>query len=161
MKAIPTDVSDFLEYRPETGDFFWLKSQGGPKKGDMAGSISSNGYRYISFDRRRFLAHRLAWFCSHGRDPEASIDHINGNKLDNRICNLRLASQTQNLGNQRGRRNNPAGYKGVTKVKWGWMARIQFQGRQIYLGLFSSAQAAHAAYCRAAVELFGEFARAA
>ena len=162
MKLIPADVSNFLDYNPETGDFIWLKNRkGGVKKGDIAGCVCTNGYRYIVFNMDHFLAHRLAWFFVYGEDAGSFLDHANGIPTDNRIANLRKASHTQNRGNQRIRKDSLTGYKGVTKVKNGWRARIKIYGKFKYLGVFPSPQVAHAAYCRAAVELFGEFARAA
>lgn len=162
MKPIPTDIADYLEYSPETGDFLWLMDRrGGVKKGDLAGCVCTNGYRYIVVNRSHLLAHRLAWFFVYGSDPGSFLDHINGIPTDNRICNLRKASHSQNRWNQRRRKDSLTGYKGVTKVKNGWMARIRIYGKQRYLGVFPTPQEAHKAYCAAAEKLFGQFARAA
>lgn len=88
------------------------------------------------------------------------VDHINNNPLDNRRSNLRLATPSQNLGNRVRNKNNTSGYKGVTwnKQTHRWKAAIQAQGKARHLGYFSTPEEAHEAYCKAAKELFGEFA---
>jgi hypothetical protein len=89
------------------------------------------------------------------------IDHVNGNPLDNRRCNLRLATASQNQHNQRIRCDNTSGFKGVS---WypnykKWLATICFKGRSHNLGYFETPEAAHAAYCEASARLHGEFGR--
>lgn len=89
-------------------------------------------------------------------------DHIDGDGLNNRRSNLRLATPSENARNQRRSRDNTSGFKGVWwhKGRRKWQAQIMAGGRQQYLGLFNTAEAAHAAYCEAAKSLHGEFARA-
>lgn len=88
-------------------------------------------------------------------------DHIDGDGLNNRRCNLRLATPSENARNQRRARDNTSGFKGVWwhKGRRKWQAQIMAGGRQKYLGLFNTAEEAHAAYCEAARSLHGEFAR--
>lgn len=86
------------------------------------------------------------------------VDHINGNGLDNRRCNLRLCSASQSNGNTALRKDNKSGFKGVCWYKGAWVASISFNKRQIYLGRFSSREGAHSAYREAASRLFKEFA---
>jgi hypothetical protein len=104
----------------------------------------------------RVLMHRTIINAPAGMD----VDHINGDALDNRRCNLRVATRSQNLQNRPKQKNNSSGYKGVSKYRTGrWMASIRVNGTCKYLGYHSTPEAAHAAYCAAAKELHGEFAR--
>jgi hypothetical protein len=88
-------------------------------------------------------------------------DHKNGNTLDNRRSNLRIASKADNNRNMRITDRNKSGYKGVYKhqLTERWVARISVNNKSIYLGIFKSPEEAHGAYCKAAVKYFGEFAR--
>ncbi len=88
-------------------------------------------------------------------------DHINGNTLDNRRANLRLATYSQNLRNQKRARHNTSGYKGVGwhKASGKWRAYIQFNGKHISLGYFDTPESAYEAYKKGALEYFGEFSR--
>lgn len=120
--------------------------------------LDSTG-RYVvrNLRKRTLYMHRMLLKAPTGLD----VDHINGNGLDNRRENLRLATHAQNQCNQKIRTDNSSGYKGV---RWHsgdrrWRARITFQGREIWLGNFSTAELAHAAYCSAAQKLHGQFAR--
>lgn len=96
-------------------------------------------------------------------NPQSDMgcDHINGNGLDNRRENLRLASHAENIRNQRQRKDNSTGYKGVSfeKNRKKFTAQIQFNRKRYRLGCFLTAEAAHAAYCEAANNLHGKFAR--
>jgi hypothetical protein len=98
-----------------------------------------------------------------GAWPPAEIDHVNAHALDNRWANLRSATRTQNNRNTRIRKNNTSGYKGASwdARRQTWVAQITANRRNHRLGDFSTAEAAHAAYCRAAERLHGEFARTA
>jgi len=89
------------------------------------------------------------------------IDHINHNILDNRRSNLRICTQTENLYNQNKYKNNRSGYKGVSKHGKKWRAYINKDGKRQNIGIFSTPELAHAAYCKAAKELHGEYAKLA
>lgn len=91
--------------------------------------------------------------------PGMVVDHINGNKIDNRLCNLRIATTSQNTWNAGKRKRNTSGYKGVTWSKSSnkWQAQMGFHGKKVFLGLFHTAEEASAAYCTAAIRLHGEF----
>lgn len=126
-------------------------------------SIHHTGYRYASVNGVGYLAHRIAWLIFYGTWPENEVDHINGNKKDNRILNLRTCESYQNGRNVKKRCNNTSGFKGVhwmqTKGRrGGWGARICTENGRIFLGLFQTPEEAHKAYCGAAKKHHKEFA---
>lgn len=150
------DVREHVGYDPATGKFWWR---------DEPGTISTNGYRYIRINGKMMLAHRLAWLLYYGQTPPKLVDHINGDRQDNRIANLRAATYSQNSANAKLHTRNTSGFKGAAKVvrkgKWTdrWQATITVQNKQLNLGShFRTAEAAHAAYLKAAREHQGEFA---
>jgi len=126
------------------------------------GTVSSYGYLIITINRTHYLAHRLAWLICYGRHAEGNIDHINGNRLDNRVANLRLANHAENAANCSGHRDSKTGVKGVVRARDGkrFLAFICKHGRRMYLGTFNTADEASAAYRETAAQLSGEFARA-
>lgn len=153
-------LADDLAYNPETGLFWWKKPlpRGGNRPMDRpAGSYRAGGYREIYYDGERYVAHRLAWFLFYGEWPEGQIDHINGVRDDNRIGNLRVATNSQNKANSRKPRTNTTGYKGVQPRGERWIAQIKHGGKRRFLGTFPTPEEAHQAYCRAAAETFGTF----
>jgi hypothetical protein len=148
-----------LHYDPMTGVFTWKVRAGRARAGDVAGYLDYLGYRTIRLRGGLHAAHRLAWFYVHGEWPPSGIDHKNGQPDDNRIENLRPATQSLNNANAKRRRDNTSGFKGVSRHQDGkWLAQIQAAGRNRYIGLFASPEDAHAAYMSAAKEVFGEFA---
>jgi hypothetical protein len=154
------DLKSYLEYSPFTGKFFWIKK---PAKQIIVGSqagVNCNGYWYIGLLGKRYYAHRLAWFYMTGNWPQNQIDHINGNKSDNRWCNLREATGTQNQANRKLNKNSTSGYKGVhfCKRTKRWSAFIQFKGKNRFLGRFDTQKEAHLAYINAANNFFGKYA---
>lgn len=153
-------LKEALEYNIETGIFRWKIAPRGHSIGRVAVRNHGGGYIQIRIDGEVYLAHRLAWFYVHGEWPR-QIDHINGIRDDNRIANLRLATQTQNNANSRKRQHVTSHLKGVCwdKKKKKWRSSITFFGRHIFLGRFSTQEEAHGAYAAAAVEYFGEYAR--
>jgi hypothetical protein len=116
----------------------------------------------IGLRGRQYGAHRLAWWFNTGEWPTQAIDHQNLDRADNRICNLRLATYSQNSANSSKRANCSSRFKGVTRNRRGgnWLAGIRVNGQHVYLGTFEHEAEAAAAYMSAAVEAFGEFARA-
>lgn len=135
--------------------------------GKPAGSLVNfkNGqYWQVRINYRLYLVHRVVYFLAHGVDPnEMLIDHADGNGLNNNPLNLRLATYSQNLQNQRLRSDSTSGFKGAS---WNsstrkWQAYINKRGIRYQLGNFPSPEEAHAAYARAAAELHGEFHRVA
>lgn len=102
--------------------------------------------------------HRMIWLWVYGETPPV-IDHINGDRADNRLCNLRKASTSQNRQNSKKRAKASSNFKGVhwTPDRKPWRARIKHNGHSYSLGIFSTEQDAHNAYCAKGRELFGEF----
>jgi len=151
-------------YNPETGSFRWREY--GPKRCTWleAGSIDSGNYRIVHYgprgDSHAFFVQDLIWLMVHGKWPDNSLDHKNGNGLDNRLDNLRPATMAQNNMNKARSSANTSGFKGViwNKQRGKWMARIKLNGRMKYLGLFDNPALAHIVYQQAAQEHFGEFA---
>jgi hypothetical protein len=155
-------LHSLLAYNPKTGLWVWRVTPGGrARAGAIAGSLDGCGYHAIKINRRLYLAHRLAFLYINGEWPKGEIDHVNHDRADNQWSNLREATHSQNLGNQGAYKNNRSGYKGVTWQKRDrkWQAQIQVGGKSHHLGHYDTAEAAHAAYCRAAIKHFGQFAR--
>lgn len=132
------EVAKLLEYNPETGDLIW---RGGPnrKAGKVAGCArTTHGYRLISINGVSTGAHRIAWLLYYGEWPDRPIDHINRDRLDNRICNLRKANLSQNTFNACIRSNNKSGHPGVywdAKIKR-WRVQIRRDGRTVHIGVY-------------------------
>lgn len=122
--------------------------------GKRVGWQNPDGYRYVQCGAKQVKEHRLIWFLVHGAWPSEQLDHINGNKRDNRLTNLRPASGSVNQHNTRRRCDNSSGYKGVRyhAASGAFQARIGLHGRQHHLGTFPTAYEAHLAYERAANE---------
>lgn len=157
------ELRELLSYDPSTGDIVWRQQRGKrAKAGAIAGCLCGQGYRVITIDYVSYQGHQVAWALHYGAWPEGGVDHRNLIKSDNRIGNLRQASQSQNAANTGMRKRNTSGRKGVTwnKASGKWQAGIRVKGKDLYLGLFSDLDEAHAAYCKAANENFNQFARA-
>lgn len=132
-------------YDPETGIFTRNTAWGRQKAGDEAGCLSPQGYRYLNFCGRATPAHRLAWLWVYGEWPTGDVDHVNRNRLDNRIENLRVVTRSLNIHNSVGRAMS--GDKGVTAASKGkkWEARIMVNHKAIYLGRYATVEEAAAA----------------
>lgn len=146
-------------YDPSTGIVSWRETRGGRLAGSPAGNATKR-YIWIKYQGRYVAAHHVAWLMHYKKPAETRIDHANGNGLDNRIANLRKATQAENCQNRRTRSDNQTGIKGVQLRPNGkWRARIFLEGRSVNLGHFATAKEAHAAYTREARARFGKFAR--
>lgn len=158
-------LQEILNYNPKTGIFTWKKTLSiRAPAGVNAGGRARNDHRefhLIGIEGRKYQASHLAWLYVHGTWPEHQIDHRDGNPLNNCIDNLRAASGSQNQANRGRNKNNTSGYKGVywDRSSGRWAANIWKNRRKIWLGCHDTAELAHAAYCRAALEHHGEFAR--
>ena len=117
------------------------------------------GYVVISLGRESYKAHRLAWLVTYGEWPDEDIDHVDRDKSNNKIVNLRKASRSMNCANVGLRSHNTSGYRGVSfNAQWGrWFAQIIVGGEKRFLGYFESAEKASEAYVLAAKEAFGEY----
>jgi HNH endonuclease len=139
-------LKQHVSYDPETGIFVWLSN------GKRADIPRANGYRGVqieTFGTAR-SAHRLAWLYMNGKWPENDIDHINGDRADNRITNLRDVSVSVNLQNQKKAHiDSKSGLLGVTKARNKWRAGITVNGKPMHLGYFSSKESAYEAYLSA------------
>ncbi len=166
MKSITTEeLKRIVAYDPETGVFTRLiDSATNAKAGSRADSVDGRGgYRKVKMNRISYKAHRLAFQYMTGREPAGCIDHINGDPSDNRFANLRESTLNGNAHNAKKRKDNTSGFKGVSwhKGVGKWTARIMVNNKHLNLGVFATPEAAYQAYCKAANDLHGEFARAA
>ena len=143
-------LRELLDYDAETGRFVWRQANKRVKGGTVAGYVGNDGYVRIRASGTRFLAHRLAWFYVHGTWPSGEIDHINGDRSDNRIANLRDVSRLTNRQNmRRAQADNRSGLLGVSLTNNRCKASIRSGGKNHHLGYFASPEAAHAAYVAA------------
>ena len=160
-------VRELLSYDPDTGYIEWKKRRAGQRPpGSYAGYISTHdGYRSIRIDGVSYRAHRIIWLYVTGEWPQTEIDHINLDKQDNSWKNLRLATHKQNMTNvapkirKDGTRHLKGAYRADRGLNDRWFAQIRHNNKVVRLGTFDTPEEAHAAYCKAAKELFGEFAR--
>lgn len=151
-------LRELLDYNPETGVFTWRQRTGSRALVGQATSQrpSPVGYLRIRLDGTLHYAHRLAFLWVTGAFPTHQVDHINGDKTDNRWCNIRLVKDRENRQNLGGaRRDNIVGLLGVSKSRSGpgYRARIQVDGKQHAVGVFPTPEQAHAAYLAAKKDL--------
>jgi hypothetical protein len=143
-------LRELLHFDAETGVFTRLMATRGPSGavGARVGWLDGKGHRYICVEGVVYAAHRLAWLYAYGIWPRDMIDHINGEKDDNRLPNLRDVGMCINMQNKR-HSNNSVGLLGVSKHKKRFRACIEVEGKNRYLGLFLTPELAHAAYVAA------------
>jgi len=153
-KEIAERVREVIHYDPETG-IFTRKVRLAQRHhvGDRADMYitggNAAGYHRVSWDSQRYLAHRVAWLYVYGEWPKGVIDHIDGNKANNAIANLRDVTDKINAENtRRPRANSKSGYLGVHwhEQNKKWVARIQVDKKNIHIGCFDDPQKAHEAY---------------
>lgn len=162
-------LKSILDYNPDTGVFFWKFRQEITKYdktfnirygGKIAGSENTQGYHVIKIRNILYRSHRVAWKMYYGVDPPVLIDHVNTNRLDNRISNLREATRCENGRNAKLSSKNTSGFKGVS---WAprrslWCATITIDYKTKHLGYFEDIEQARLAYINAANKYFGDFA---
>jgi hypothetical protein len=145
-------LKELLSYDPETGIFINVVQRARSIKIGSAAGWDDNEYIRIEIDNKTYRAHRLAWLYIYGNFPKKGIDHINGNKADNRLINLREASDLQNGQNQHNpTKRNTSGYLGVSwsKRENKFVAQIRVNGKGRQIGFFNTAEEAHEAYLKA------------
>lgn len=161
MRALRSLFLSLLDYDQTTGRFIWKPGRAGVSGGTEAGSISTWGYRQIKINGKQYAAHRLAWFIVYHEWPARELDHINGDKLDNRITNLREATRSQNQAAISRHRDSAQPFKGVQRLPSGrWRAHITKDYKRRHVGVYDTPEEASAAYYEAASQLHGKFANA-
>lgn len=155
------ELKTVLSYDPETGIFTRRKPWGSRKVGDIPGCLSKDGYWQIGVFNQNYCAHVLAWLYVYDEWPLTLVDHINRVKTDNRICNLRLLSFSNNLHNSGSRKSSVSKVKGVSPrslIKGKprnkpWRADIMVSGKRTFLGAYATFEEAVAARRKAEQEL--------
>ena len=137
MELTQDKLMEILSYDYDSGNFTWKSpTNRSIRVGDIAGTVTDMDYIQIGVLGKLYLAHRLAWLYVYGYFP-TEIDHINRNKADNRILNLREVTHSENQKNQKMNSKNTSGFTGVYKHRNGkWVAQIQVGGKSINLGYF-------------------------
>lgn len=181
-EVVPIDVlRQLLRYEPETGRLFWLSRT--PELAAWSGrrfptrtarafnanfagkealtAVGKNGYRVGSIFEIDAYAHRVAWALVHGAWPAGQIDHVNGDRADNRLSNLRIATQRQNNANARKRAGTTSRFKGVSwsKAVRKWGVQFRAEDGKLRTEWHLDEVSAARAYDRLARHHFGEFAR--
>lgn len=148
-------LKELLDYEPETGVFTWKVARGGRGVGDVAGSTRKDGRTVMCLDTRLYLRHRCAWLYVYGLWPSDSTDHRSGNKVDDRVVNLRPCTHGENSQNLTARKGSKSGLLGVSwdKGKGRWHAQITKQYTRKHLGYFNTPEEAHQAYLTAKAQL--------
>lgn len=153
-EILPEFLTQCLAYDPDTGEIRWRErprehfaskaahtTHNRTKAGKLAGCLDlSTGYLVIGLNAKLLYAHRAAWAIMHGEWPPEQIDHINGDRLDNRATNLRSVSHAENCRNTTIKRFNRSGTAGVAfaKREGKWRARIMHDYKDIHLGYFDT-----------------------
>lgn len=159
-KASIERIRELFTYDPETGEFFWTdKCAKNVRPGRRAGFRDTCGYWGITIDYVTYKAHRVAWAYAYGEWPALDIDHIDGERGNNSIKNLRLATNRQNQANRKSTSGKSI-YKGVCfhKMHKKWMAQLKNNGETEFIGYFDSQEEAALAYNERAISIHGDFA---
>lgn len=148
-------LQELILYEPNTGELYWRAT------GRECGWLDSGGYRHIRVHGKLYLAHRIAWLYVYGRLPTSNLDHINGTPADNRLVNLREATQALNCRNVKPIRSNSSLRSGVNfdNARKKFRAYITIAGRQKFLGRFDSLEAALMARRKGEELYFGDYRR--
>jgi hypothetical protein len=161
MNLTQSELKELVTYDELTGIFTRNGQTNGHFIGHVCGSVNGNGYRNMVLNQKHYRAHRLAWLYVNGELPDKDIDHINGDRDDNRIANLRIASRAQNLRNTKLSANNTSGYKGVhlNKSTGKFRAGYMVNGKVTIVGDFDTAKKASEEYHKSISKDHGEYYR--
>lgn len=160
MRPEPIGLKEFMDYDCDTGIFTWKKHRcQTATPGRVVTNLDAKGYVTFGWNRHNYRAHHVAWWWVTGEMPQGEIDHKNNIRHDNRFCNLRKASSTQNNHNRLKPVTNTSGVKGVNwhKHRGAWVARVTVNGHRVHLGYFDELSAAERAVRDAREYLHGEF----
>ena len=158
MKEMLTQekLKELIEYDPDNGIVAWRVKRRGVRVGEEVGYLSKKGYRKFTLFGKNYFIHRLIWLYVTGNWPTEVMDHKNGNRADNRWCNLREATISENNRNRSMLQKNKTGYKGVLRSgKNVWIARIG--GLSETIGRFDSPESASEAYAAESRKRYGNF----
>lgn len=149
------ELKRIVKYNDYDGLFVWASPRRHITVGDVCGSVGNEGYISITINKKTYRAHRLAWLYVYGYLPENQIDHINGDKSDNRISNLREATNSENRQNTTAKTSSASGLRGVSfkKAVNKWRAYISIDKKQFHLGYFDDKNKAHEAYLLAKAKI--------
>lgn len=147
-----TYLRSVISYDEKTGKVFWKKlTSPRIKIGNEAGSKYANGYTYLHLNNTVFMMHRIIWFYYYGEWPESEIDHINGERSDNRICNLRLVTRRQNMQNKKRNREGLPSGAWFNKEQNRWLSGFGAENKFFHLGSFDNQKDALQAYSNACI----------
>ena len=154
------ELKRILNYNDTTGVFTWkISPKYDVKIGDVAGNYH-NGYYRVTIKRKKYLTHRLAWLYVYGEFPKGDLDHIDNDRGNSRINNLRIADRVTNGYNRKKPINNKSGIKGVhwSKIDKKWIVKIGVNKQKLYIGLFEDLELAELVAQEARAKYHGEFA---
>ena len=159
--TVPIDLArSLLDYDPDTGVLRWRKNRTvGTKAGDIAGSPTGDGYQKIRLLGKPYRAHRVAFAMYYNRQPAEQLDHIDGDRGNNKIANLREATNSQNAMNMKIASAHSVGVKNVSIDKKKYVVRLQANGNLFRIGRFDTLNEASEAAKKAREFIHGEFAR--
>lgn len=156
-------LKELFNYCPDTGILTQkTRTSQRVKVGEDVGCLTRNGYLKIFCQGRNYRVHRLAWLYVYGDYPDEDIDHINGIRTDNRLCNLRLATRSQNNCNSKLRADNKTSYRNVHFFKrtGTYQVQVRLNGKRVNGGYFATAEEASVVATKMRKQLHGEFAKA-
>lgn len=158
-------LQELFDYNPETGHLIRRVDRGPARAGSIAGCLAQHlaqhGYLFVRIDYELYTCHRIAWRMHYGEDPlEKEIDHIDGNRQNNKIANLRLADKSQNMSNKTARVDNTSGHLGVSYSRHTrkWVTELVKNGKKVYREHFASLEDAVTARRRAELDFHEDFA---